>query len=492
MRFNFGRLAIINLLLAVVMLASCAKEPASPEQQLIGDVAAALGGRDAIVAVETFTMEAEGRMLNIGQDLTPEAATMEFDVSDYRLVADLANNRSRTELTRTPLFDYFRGRDPMPQVSGIDGTVAYDIGPDGSARRSHEDVATDRLSAYFHHPLPLMRAVITGAGSLGNVRNNGGYTVADVTLESGKAFTLAIDPGTKLPAYISSTDHHYYFRDVMRKTEFADYMAVGDVMLPAEISQSFDEFHVFRIQATTQHVNEPVDASAPQAVIAAAPVTGSTPAQVTAEQLADGIWVLAGQSHHSVLFEFSDHLKLLEAPNELRTLAVIAKAQELVPDKPLTHVINTHHHFDHSGGLRTAVSAGLTVITQAANEAFYRRMAKQPSTLVPDPLSRAPREIEIEAVNDEAVYADDSMTIELYHVAGSPHSSSILMAYLPEHRVLIEADLYNPGRTTPQLFAPNLLDNIQKFELDVERIVPIHGGIIEFEELETAVQALRN
>lgn len=482
----------VILTVFVVMLAACAEPPVSVEEQFVDDVAAALGGRNSIEAANTLTMEAEGRMLNVGQDLTPEAATMEFDISDYRLVADLANNRSRMALTRTPLFDYFRGRDPMPQVTGIDGNVAYDIGPDGSARRAHEDVATDRISSYYHHPLPLMRAVVTGAASLGNVRNDGAYTLADVTLESGKTFTLAAESGSNLPAYISSLDHHYYFRDVTRKTEFSDYEAVGDVMLPSVISQSFDEFHVFRIEATAQNVNEPVpDASAPPAV-AAAPVTGTAPAQVTAEQLADGVWVLAGQSHHSVLFEFSDHLKLLEAPNEVRTLAVIDKAKELVPDKPLTHVINTHHHFDHSGGLRTAVAAGLTVVTQAANEAFYRRMAEQPSTLVPDTLARAPREIDIEVVDEKATYADDAMTVELYHVADSPHSNSIMMAYLPEHRVLIEADLYNPGRTTPQLFAPNLLDNIQQYGLEVDRIVPIHGGIIDFEELETAVQALRD
>ena len=53
-------------------------------------------------------------------------------------------------------------------------------------------------------------------------------------------------------------------------------------------------------------------------------------------------------------------------------------------------------------------------------------------------------------------------------------------------------DLYNPGRTTPQLFAPNLLDNIQNYGLEVDRIVPIHGGVIDFEELESAVQVLRN
>jgi len=488
MRFEFGPLAIV-----IVMLASCAKAPVPVEQQFIEDVATALGGESAIAAVDTLTMEAEGRMLNLGQDLTPESATMEFDISDYRLAADLTNNTSRTELTRTPLFEYFRGRDPMRLVSGIDGDVAYDIGPDGSARRAHDVVAADRRSSYYHHPLPLLRAVLLNTATVGNIRGEGRLTLADVTTQSGKAFTLAIDSSTKLPDHIRSTDHHSYLRDIVRKTEFSDYIVVGDVTLPSVLSQSFDEFHVFRIRATAMNVNVSVnDASAPPEVISASPITGTAPAQVTAEQLGAGVWLLAGQSHHSVLFEFSDHLKLLEAPNETRTLAVIAKARELVPGKPLTHVINTHHHFDHSGGLRTAVSAGLTVITQAANESFYRRMAEQPSTLVPDTLSRAPRAIEIEVVDEKAIYSDESMTVELYHVAGSEHSSSILMTYLPEQRLLIEADLYNPGRTTPQLFAPNLLDNIQKYGLDVDRVAPIHGGVIDFGELESAVQLLRN
>jgi hypothetical protein len=56
--------------------------------------------------------------------------------------------------------------------------------------------------------------------------------------------------------------------------------------------------------------------------------------------VAKGIWWLAGQSHHSVLVEFSDHLMLIEAPqNDTRTLAVIAKARELVPGKPLTQIV---------------------------------------------------------------------------------------------------------------------------------------------------------
>ena len=486
------RLSTTCPILVAIMLTACGAESPPEEQGFIDEVAAAMGGREAIEAVTTFSMQAEGRMFNLGQDMTPESATFEFDISEYTMSADLANGQSRTELTRTPLFDYFRGRDPMRLVSGIDGNIAYDVGPDGSARRARDTVAEERRSTFYHHPLPLVRAVLTNAASIGDSRSDGAFELAEITTGSGKMFTLAVDATTKLPAYISSTDHHSYLRDVVRQTGFTDYQPVGPLSLPSTITQSLDAFVLFRLTATNQALNSvTADISAPAAAANAPAVSGSAPAVVESEQLGEGIWLLAGQSHHSVLIEFSDHLMIVEAPNEARMLATLAEAGRLVPDKPVTQLVNTHHHFDHSGGVRTAIAEGLTVITQAANEDFYRRMAEQPSTIVPDTLARNPQPAEIDSISDNAIYEDESMTVEIYHVDGSPHSSSILMVYLPEQRLLIEADLYNPGRTTPQLFAPNLLENIEANGLEVDRIVPIHGGVIPYDELVAAVAALQ-
>ena len=484
-----------GLSVVVVSLAACSEPPPPPsaEAQFVDDVATALGGAEAFESVTTYSMEGSGRMLNVGQDLTPEAATMVFDITDYRLSADLANERSRTSMVRTPLFDYFRGRDPMYLVSGIDGNVAYDVGPDGTARRAHDDVAADRRANYFHHPLPLLRAVITGSASVSNVRDDGDLTLADVSTSDGYAITLAVDGETSLPAYTQSTDYHFYLQDVVRRTRFADYASAGSLSLPTQISQSIDEFQAFTLDVSAQMTNAAIDnISAPESAATSAAISGAAPVNVVETPLAEGVWLLAGQSHHSVLVEFSDHLMVIEAPNEGRVLGVIAKADELVPGKPVTQVVNTHHHFDHSGGIRAAVSEGLTIITQAANEAFYRRMAEQPSTIKPDALARSPRPIAIETVDEHRTYEDESMTVELFHVADNPHSSSILMAYIPEHRLLVQVDLFTLGRTTPQLFAPNLLDNIVNYGLEVETIVPLHGERFDIDALRTAVAELRN
>ena len=57
-------------------------------------------------------------------------------------------------------------------------------------------------------------------------------------------------------------------------------------------------------------------------------------------------------------------------------MAVIAEVKNLVPNKPIKYLINTHHHFDHSGGLRTYVAEGVTIITNEANKAFYEKAWK--------------------------------------------------------------------------------------------------------------------
>ena len=475
---------------AVAALAGCTQ--LTPDQQILEDASAALGGRERVEAVSTISIEGQGVLGNLGQDMTPEATTQTFTVSDYTQRVDLTAGRSRTARIRTPAFTYFRGQDPQSQEFGLDGEVGYDVAPDGTATRIPSDAARDRRAVVYHHPITSVHAALDPAATLTNARTADGEDLVDVATADAFSFTLAIDAGTKLPSRVTSLAHNANMGDVTLETSFADYEEIDGLLLPTRLTSSTAGYPTAELNVMSQSVNGDVgDLAAPAAVSSAAPVTEAPPVNVAVEELADGIWLLAGQSHHSVLVEFSDHLMLFEAPNEARTLAVIARARELVPDKPLTHLVNSHHHFDHSGGIRAAVSEGLTIVTHAANGQFYRELVDRPRAIAPDALTRNPQPLTLETVEDEMTLEDDAMTVHLYHIEGNPHADSLLMAYFPGERLLVQADAFSPGRAL-QPFAANLLENIERRGLRVTRIAPIHGPVASFDDLVANVRAGTN
>ena len=464
-------------LLAAAALAGCSRP--SPEQQIVNDAAQALGGRDRIAAVKTLVVEGGGTQYNLGQDVTPGASGQTFTVTGYKRAVDVAGGRARTELTRQPNFTFFQGPAAQKQIAGIDGAVAYNVAPNGTAARAADPVANDRRAELLQHPVTAVRAALDPMAKLANPRTEGAESLVDVTTASGQAFTLAIDSTTKLPARVITRADNTNLGDVAISTAFANYQDVGGLKLPAQLTTRTDDFTTQEINVATQAVDgDTGDLAAPAAAASAPAITGPAPVNVTADVLAPGIWYLAGGSHHSVLVEFADHLMLIETPqNDTRALAVIAKARELVPGKPLTQLVNSHHHFDHSGGVRAAISEGLAVITHQGNVALLEEIAKRPHTIVPDALAKNPKPLTIEGVADQRVITDGTMTVNLYPVTGA-HSETMLMAYFPKQRILVEADVYNPGPV--QAFAAEFLAGLKARNLRVDRIAPLHAQVTTY------------
>jgi glyoxylase-like metal-dependent hydrolase (beta-lactamase superfamily II) len=109
-------------------------------------------------------------------------------------------------------------------------------------------------------------------------------------------------------------------------------------------------------------------------------------------------------------------------------------------------------------------------------------MAKRPHSIVADALSKKPGPVTIQTVDDELAITDAARTVNIYHVAGNPHSDTMLMVYLPAERVIVEVDAFTPGSAVNP-YAANLLENIDRRKLRVDRIVPLHGTIAPFAEL---------
>lgn len=474
-------------IICFVLLSACTR--ATPEQQIINDAAAALGGRDRVLAIKTLIIDGEGTNGNLGQDMTPEATSQTFTVTGYERAVDVMNGRVRIEQTRTPNFIYFQGQQPQKQVQGLDGEVAYNVSPSGDATRAANTVAKDRRAEFYHHPITIVRAALDPSAKLSNIQNFDKQRIIDVTIPAG-TFTLAIDGTTSLPTRVVSMTDNTNLGDVAIETSFENYQDVSGLKVPTMLTTKTDRFTTATLRVTNQRVDASAGDLAAPGKAAAAPIAAPPPATVSVEPLAKGIWFLAGQSHHSVLIDFGSHLTLIEAPqNDTRALAVIAKARELVPGKPLTQVINTHHHFDHSGGIRAAVSEDLAVITHKANLAFYQDAIRRAHTILPDALQKNPKPLKIETVDGQKTLQEGGMTVELYPIEGSAHADTLLMAYFPRERLLVEADVFSPGGAVAP-YAANLLENIRKRNLRVDRIVPIHGKVVPFSELTKTVAAV--
>jgi glyoxylase-like metal-dependent hydrolase (beta-lactamase superfamily II) len=249
------------------------------------------------------------------------------------------------------------------------------------------------------------------------------------------------------------------------------------VRFPSRIVRVQGEHPVLELTISGVKTNGDANITAPaEANAAPAPVT------VTAEKLADGVYYMKGGTHHSVAIDQKDHIVVVEGPqNEARSAAVIAKVKETIPNKPIKYLVNSHVHFDHSGGVRTYVDEGATIVTHADNKPYYEKAWAAPHTINPDKLAQSKKAATFETFTDKHVLTDGSRTIEIHKIAGGGHNDAFAMVYLPKEKILIEGDAWTPPAanapppTAVNPFAVNLDENITRLKLDVRQIAALHG-----------------
>jgi len=284
---------------------------------------------------------------------------------------------------------------------------------------------------------------------------------------------------------------------------YSDWKDFSGVKFPTHIEQYQGTPKFFDLMVSDVKVNVPVDLTPPagrggRGGAGGPGGRGGAAAGPISEDLGGGFWLITG-GYASVVADFKDYIVVIEGPQtDMRAQQIITEAKRLVPNKPIRYVINTHAHFDHAGGLRAFVAEGATIVTHQINKAYYEKIFKDPHTLVPDKLSQMNPQpkVKIETMTEKKVMTDGEHTIELYHVQNSTHNEGMLIAYLPRQKVLMEADEFNVGPAnapTPANINPyhtNLLANIERLKLDVDRIIPIHlpndGRKVMMAELYTA------
>ena len=460
---------------------------AQDAKSVIGAASAAIG----VDQLKTVQYSATGFDFALGQSYNPEAPWPKFINKSYTRAIDFQVPASRVERVR------LQGENP-PRGGGQQ--------PVRGEQSQTQTIIVDATTPWAQQlelwmmPHGFLRAAATRNATLKTQSVNGKrYNVLSFTGDNKAAVNGFIND-QNLVERVETVIDSPILGDMPFEAVYSDYKDFAGVKFPTRIVQRQGGHPIFDLTVADVRPNASVTIQPPQgrggapAGAGGAAASGAQANATPSEKLADGVYLILG-GYASIAVEFKDHLAIVESgQSEARGEAVIAEAKRLVPNKPIRFIVNTHHHFDHSSGLRPLVAEGATIVTHQINRPFYERVFTAPRTLNPDRLAKSPRKPVFDTLTDRKVLTDGNQTLELHHLRGSGHNEGIIVGYLPKNRILIEADAYNPPADPaapmpmpPSPYTVNLLENIERLRLEPARIIAVHypadGRLVTKEEL---------
>lgn len=481
---------LTSAIVIALALGACTREET-------GTLAAA---SEALGASETNAIEysGTGRWFQFGQAANPTLPWPAFDVKSFTARVDYRPPAAQVQMERIQVVEPDRVR-PTPVLQRVNqlvsGTHAWNLAapppgaPPGPPPTPQPQPAAveERTAEIWTTPHGFLRAAAANNATSQPVE--GGSEVS-FTVNGRHRYIGRINDRNEVERVQTWIDNPV-LGDTPVEISYSDYRDFDGVRFPGRIVKTQGGHPVLELTVAAVTRNPAVDLPVPDTVRSYAP----PPVTVTVEKLANGVYYLKGGSHHSVAIDQADHIVVVEAPqDEARSAAVIAKVKETIPGKPIRSIVNSHVHFDHSGGLRTYVAEGATVVTHELNRPYYQQAWAAPRTLNPDALARAAQPATFDTFAEKHVITDGKRSIEIHRLAGNGHNDAFAMVYLPAERILIEVDAWaplapnQPPPAAPSPFAINLYENIQKLKLDVRQIAALHGpGVATLADLRSAV-----
>jgi len=482
------RTLMIPSLVVAIAVASTACGPQAGSLQAANDTLGA-------AQVNAIEFSGTGRWYQFGQAPAPNLPWPQFDVSSYTATINYAAPAARVQMARKQTIEPGRVRPaPVEQKPDqyVNGTTAWNLAAPAGAAPNAAPVAQPQPAAVEERVMEIWATPhgFLKAAAANNATSSPSEGGSEVTFSSGKNKYVGIINAQNEVARVQTWIDNPVLGDTEVVFTYSDYKDFGGVRFPSRIQRVQGGHPVLELTVSAVTANPTVNITAPAEANAA-----PAPVAVTVEKLANGVYYLKGGTHHSVAIDQKDHIVVVEGPqNEARSSAVIAKVKETIPNKPIKYLVNTHVHFDHSGGVRTFVDEGATIVTHQDNKPYYQKAWDAPHTINPDKLAQSKKTATFETFGDKHVLTDGSRTIEIYKIAGGGHNDAFAMVYLPKEKILVEGDAYTPPAanapppTAANPFAVNLDENISRLKLDVKQIAPLHGpGVATMADLKAFI-----
>jgi glyoxylase-like metal-dependent hydrolase (beta-lactamase superfamily II) len=147
------------------------------------------------------------------------------------------------------------------------------------------------------------------------------------------------------------------------------------------------------------------------------------------EKIGDGLYMVTDGAYQSMFMTYEGGVVVVDAPPPYA--ARIRQAIAEVSDKPITHLVYSHHHRDHIGGARTLGGTPIVIAHRETN----RLLARDAD---PD------RPLASVTFDDRYRLEVGSQVLELsYH--GVAHAPGNIFIYAPKQRTLMVVDVIFPG-----------------------------------------------
>jgi len=461
----------MRIYLAVGMLIALFSTQSYSENIRLAEVAKAMG----VEKINSLEFVGSGSVFSFGQAFEPGERWPRFVQRSYRASMNYQTNSMRLSQVRS------QGEHP-PRGGGAQAVAAdqetIQIVRDQYAWQEIESkaipnngAAKERLRQLWISPQGVIKAAIRHSANI-----------------TGNTLIFELD-GTEIKASINSKNlvekvqyltSNEVTGDYQVEVYYSDYANFSGIRFPKHILQIEDGYPTLDIQIQELKVNTASSITVPEGVKNSPPQT----LKLTTDKLAEGIWYLSTPNARNWAVDLGDEIAIVEGfGSEARSLLVIEEIKRLIPNKPIRYVINTHHHYDHAGGLRTYVAQGATIITHAMNQPFFEKSWARPRTIAPDSLSRNPREARFDTLTDKKIISGKSRTIELYYMKDTSHAKYNLIVFIPEEGLAYWGDGYNPpagnnpldvARTPEQ--GIDIYRVIKMNKIDVKTIAPAHGA----------------
>ncbi|WP_159396543.1 MBL fold metallo-hydrolase [Sorangium cellulosum] len=517
----FGSRALRAVAIAAsAALAGCAEDPdipAAPDESPLEKAFAAIGGRDAVTALSTFRIESSGSRWLRGEAYSPDQPASYVGDFTLDLDVDATGDRFRLHYARDIHFlgmiyktDYdliLNGE--KGHVEGTDGI----FGPTGEV--PSDRWASTRKQQRLLNPHFVLRDI---AADPALVLDDKGESVVYgkryqlvVVHDAVSPLTLYVDAATGTIDRVTITENDPVVRDTTLEIAYAGWAQAqgGSLSFPSEVSILKNGELVHHETRSSVEVGGSLAAETfalPDGMIpefspdqatrgeieheyhedvesVGVPFDAYARSDISAAEIAPGIHHLTGGSHHSLLVEQANGLILVEAPlGEVRSQAILDWVGSTFNSKPITHVVATHFHSDHSAGVRTIAAAGAEVVVGEPSVRFYQDVFARESTILPDALAKRSITPKIRAVarDGQLVLEDERRPVVIYPVQNS-HAVDMVFAYVPQEKLVFVSDLLiaaTPLVITPPFtnFGRELNDAIEALGIEVSTFAAAHGA----------------